>query len=118
MQGAKFFWLLFKVVLDSNLYFCYYVYINSRGVYLNEKNEITTLGRGGSDTTAVAIASALNCDNCYIFSDVDGVYTADPNKITNTKNIYPDVIKKELPRFKEEFKDEIADGLDRGLSNA
>lgn len=54
---------------------------------INENLDITTLGRGGSDTTAVAIASALNCDNCYIFSDVDGVYTADPNKITNTKKL-------------------------------
>ena len=54
---------------------------------IDENLDITTLGRGGSDTTAVAIASALNCDNCYIFSDVDGVYTADPNKITNTKKL-------------------------------
>lgn len=54
---------------------------------INENLDITTLGRGGSDTTAVAIASALNCKNCYIFSDVDGVYTADPNKITNTKKL-------------------------------
>ena len=54
---------------------------------INENLDITTLGRGGSDTTAVAMASALNCDNCYIFSDVDGVYTADPNKITNTKKL-------------------------------
>lgn len=54
---------------------------------INENLDITTLGRGGSDTTAVALASALNCDNCYIFSDVDGVYTADPNKITNTKKL-------------------------------
>ena len=38
--------------------------------------------------------------------------------IMNTKNVYPDVIKKELPRFREEFKNEIADGLDRGLSHA
>ena len=38
--------------------------------------------------------------------------------ITNTKNVYSDVIKKELPRFKEEFKNEIADGLDRGLAHA
>ena len=43
--------------------------------------DITTLGRGGSDTTAVAIAAALQAKNCYIFSDVDGVYTTDPNKL-------------------------------------
>lgn len=53
----------------------------------NEKMDITTFGRGGSDTTAVAIAAALKAKNCYIFSDVDGVYTADPNKIPNTQKL-------------------------------
>ena len=53
----------------------------------NEKMDITTFGRGGSDTTAVAIAAALKAKNCYIFSDVDGVYTADPNKIQNTQKL-------------------------------
>ena len=47
---------------------------------LNENMDITTFGRGGSDTTAVAVAAALKAKNCYIFSDVDGVYTLDPNK--------------------------------------
>ncbi|MBM4389149.1 MAG: aspartate kinase, partial [Deltaproteobacteria bacterium] len=42
------------------------------------KREITTLGRGGSDTTAVALAAALKAERCEIFSDIDGVYTADP----------------------------------------
>ena len=46
---------------------------------VNENKEITTLGRGGSDTTAVAIAAALKADMCEIYTDVDGVYTADPN---------------------------------------
>jgi len=46
---------------------------------LDEKGNITTLGRGGSDTTAVALAAALNADICEIFTDVDGVYTTDPN---------------------------------------
>ncbi len=54
---------------------------------INKEGDITTLGRGGSDTTAVAIASAIKADHCYIFSDVDGVYSADPNKITNTKKL-------------------------------
>ncbi len=45
---------------------------------LDERDNITTLGRGGSDTTAVAIAAALNADVCEIFTDVDGVYTTDP----------------------------------------
>jgi len=45
---------------------------------VNEKGDITTLGRGGSDTSAVALAAALKCDECQIFTDVDGVYTTDP----------------------------------------
>ena len=53
----------------------------------NENLDITTLGRGGSDTSAVAIAAALNAKECYIFSDVDGVYTTDPNKIPEAKKI-------------------------------
>ena len=54
---------------------------------INDKKDITTLGRGGSDTTAVAIAAATKADHCYIFSDVDGVYSTDPNKITDAKKI-------------------------------
>lgn len=46
---------------------------------LDEEGNITTLGRGGSDTTAVALAAALNADVCEIYTDVDGVYTTDPN---------------------------------------
>jgi aspartate kinase len=46
---------------------------------LDEKGDITTLGRGGSDTTAVALAATLKADVCEIFTDVDGVYTTDPN---------------------------------------
>lgn len=53
----------------------------------NENLDITTLGRGGSDTSAIAIAAALNAKECYIFSDVDGVYTADPNKVENAKKL-------------------------------
>ena len=54
---------------------------------INDKKDITTFGRGGSDTSAVAIAAAMEADHCYIFSDVDGVYSTDPNKITDAKNI-------------------------------
>lgn len=54
---------------------------------MNENMDITTLGRGGSDTTAVAISSALGAKNCYIFSDVDGVYTTDPNKLEKAKKL-------------------------------
>lgn len=50
-------------------------------------NEITTLGRGGSDTTAVALAAALGADSCEIFTDVDGVYTTDPNKVKSARKI-------------------------------
>ncbi|MGI6713084.1 MAG: aspartate kinase [Bacillota bacterium] len=50
-------------------------------------NEITTLGRGGSDTSAVALAAALKADVCEIFTDVDGVYTADPRIVTNAKKL-------------------------------
>lgn len=49
--------------------------------------EITTLGRGGSDTTAVALACALGADVCEIYSDVDGVYSGDPNKISDARHI-------------------------------
>ncbi len=48
---------------------------------VNRYDDITTLGRGGSDTSAVAIAAAMHADLCQIFTDVDGVYTADPRKI-------------------------------------
>lgn len=54
---------------------------------MNENIDITTLGRGGSDTTAVAISAALGAKNCYIFSDVDGVYTADPNQLKQAKKL-------------------------------
>ena len=54
---------------------------------MNENMDITTLGRGGSDTTAVALAAALEAKNCYIFSDVDGVYTTDPNKLKQAQKL-------------------------------
>ena len=54
---------------------------------INDNKDISTLGRGGSDTTAVAVAAAINANHCYIFSDVDGVYSTDPNKIADAKKI-------------------------------
>ena len=54
---------------------------------INKNMDITTLGRGGSDTTAVAIAAKLNAEKCYIFSDVDGVYTSDPRKTKIARKI-------------------------------
>ena len=52
-----------------------------------DTKDITTLGRGGSDTTAVALAAALNADICEIYSDVDGVFTADPRIVPNAKRL-------------------------------
>jgi aspartate kinase len=54
---------------------------------VDEKGSITTLGRGGSDTTGVAIAAALNADVCEIYTDVDGVYTTDPNVVPEARKI-------------------------------
>ena len=54
---------------------------------LNKLDDITTLGRGGSDTSAVAIAAALHADRCQIFTDVEGVYTADPRKVKGAKKL-------------------------------
>jgi len=54
---------------------------------INIKKDITTLGRGGSDTTAVALAAVLNADSCEIYTDVDGVYTADPRIVPEAVKI-------------------------------
>lgn len=54
---------------------------------VNSRGEVTTLGRGGSDTTAVAIAAALDAEHCEICSDVDGVYNADPRVVKNAQRI-------------------------------
>ncbi len=54
---------------------------------LNRYDDLTTLGRGGSDTSAVALAAALSADKCQIFTDVDGVYTADPRLVKTARKI-------------------------------
>lgn len=54
---------------------------------INKYDDYTTLGRGGSDTTAVALAAALRADACEIYTDVDGVYTADPRIVKNASKI-------------------------------
>ncbi len=54
---------------------------------INKYDDITTLGRGGSDTSAVAIAAAMRADRCQIFTDVEGVFTADPRKVQNAKKL-------------------------------
>ncbi|MDO5695254.1 MAG: aspartate kinase [Eubacteriales bacterium] len=54
---------------------------------VNRNDDFTTLGRGGSDTTAVALASVLHADLCEIYTDVDGIYTADPRVVPNAKKL-------------------------------
>jgi aspartate kinase len=54
---------------------------------VDERGEVTTLGRGGSDTSAVALAAALGADVCEIFTDVDGVYTTDPNLVPGARKL-------------------------------
>ena len=64
------------------------------------KRDITTLGRGGSDTSAVALAAALNAERCEIYSDVDGVYTSDPNIVKDAKHL-PEVSYQQLQEMSE-----------------
>src|SRR5213076_2603901 len=54
---------------------------------VDAEGNVTTLGRGGSDTTAVALAAALKADECEIYTDVDGVYTADPRIVPDARKI-------------------------------
>jgi aspartate kinase len=54
---------------------------------VDESGNITTLGRGGSDTSGVAVAAALKADSCEIYTDVDGVYTADPNVVSTARKV-------------------------------
>lgn len=54
---------------------------------INKYDDLTTLGRGGSDTSAVAIAAAMHADRCQIFTDVEGVYTADPRKVPGAQKL-------------------------------
>ncbi|MCZ8076048.1 MAG: aspartate kinase, partial [Paucibacter sp.] len=55
---------------------------------IDEENNITTLGRGGSDTSAVAIAAAMKADECLIYTDVDGVYTTDPRIVPEARRLH------------------------------
>src|SRR5690606_27162744 len=64
---------------------CVVIVAGFQGV--SRTREVTTLGRGGSDTTAVALAAALAADRCDIFTDVDGVYTADPRRVPTARLI-------------------------------
>jgi len=67
---------------------------------MSYKREVTTLGRGGSDTTAVALAAALEADRCEIYSDVDGVYSADPRAVPDARH---------LPELSHEMLQEMAE---------
>lgn len=64
------------------------------------KRDITTLGRGGSDTSAVALAAALNADRCEIYSDVDGVYTTDPNILKDARHL-PEISYQQIQEMSE-----------------
>ena len=54
---------------------------------INQANDVTTIGRGGSDTSAVVLAASLESAECEIYTDVDGVYTTDPRKVTDAKKL-------------------------------
>ena len=84
------------------------------------KREITTLGRGGSDTTAVALAGALRADYCEICSDVDGVYTADPRIVPAAEllaSISHDEMLELAPRWRRRDRLRFFDQLVRGLAH-
>ena len=65
---------------------------------INKFDDMTTLGRGGSDTTAVALAAVLHADACEIYTDVDGVYTADPRIVPNARKL-PEISYDEMLEF-------------------
>ncbi|HWX23471.1 MAG TPA: aspartate kinase, partial [Vicinamibacteria bacterium] len=67
---------------------------------VSEEKEVTTLGRGGSDTTAVALAAALGAEACEIYSDVEGVYSADPRRVPGARAL-PEVSYEEMQELAE-----------------
>ena len=88
---------------------------------INRYDNVTTLGRGGSDTTAVALAAALKADRCQIYTDVEGVYTADPRYVSNARKLdeigydasmsgeyddYGDIYYEDEEEFDEEYYEE------------
>jgi len=75
---------IFKELNDNNIV----IITGFQGFTQSETSaDITTIGRGGSDTSAVALAASLNCEVCEIYTDVDGVYTTDPRKVKNASKI-------------------------------
>ena len=75
---------------------------------VNAYGDVTTLGRGGSDTSAVALAAAFHADLCQIYTDVDGVYTADPRVVPDAKKLpeitYADMLELASQGGKEKIK--------------
>ncbi len=78
----------------------------------DESGNITTLGRGGSDTTAVALAAALKADECQIYTDVDGVYTTDPRVVPDARRLDKITFEEMLEMASQGLKD-TADSLSR-----
>ena len=72
-------------ILESFKYYDVAIVTGFQGI--SKENKITTLGRGGSDTTAVAMAAAFHAEQCDIFTDVEGVFTANPSIVPNAKKI-------------------------------
>ena len=79
---------------------------------IGPRGRITTLGRGGSDTSAVALAAALKADRCDIFTDVDGVYTTDPRIVANARKLIESPTKR-CWRWHRRARKRVADALGR-----
>ena len=82
---AKILDINYQIILDS-IQSCFVPVITGfQGV--TDSGDVTTLGRGGSDTTAVAVSAAIEASRCDIYTDVDGIYTTDPNLVNNAKKL-------------------------------
>ena len=82
---AKILDINYQIILDSIQSGFVPVITGFQGV--TDSGDVTTLGRGGSDTTAVAVSAAIEASRCDIYSDVDGIYTTDPNLVNNAKKL-------------------------------
>ena len=82
---AKILDINYQIILDSIHSGFVPVITGFQGV--TDSGDVTTLGRGGSDTTAVAVSAAIEASRCDIYSDVDGIYTTDPNLVNNAKKL-------------------------------
>ena len=77
--------MLLNLYTDFLTFFISHFLTGFQGI--DKYNDYTTLGRGGSDTTAVALAAALHADACEIYTDVDGVFTADPRIVPGARKL-------------------------------